>query len=91
MEKIIKKYINDAINHPLENLYESATNLFGVDPLPGNSKIDLVVPKLAEIPTAKRRLIKDIVFLKTNYNIAASGDAFSDSAVIMVDKVGERK
>lgn len=85
MEELIKKYVQAVITDPLLNLYRSAIEIFGENPLPG-SETNLVVPELAEIPTTKRKLIQDIVYDKTKYRIAVAKDAFMENIVLLADK-----
>lgn len=86
MENEIRQFIASIIENPLLNLYEQANQIFGENVLPSNEEVNLVVQELAEIPTTKRRLIKDIVYLKTKYNIAVAKDAFMENTVILIDE-----
>lgn len=89
MESKIKQYIMDLIGDPLINIYDHASEIFGENVLPSNPEINLVVPELAELPTTRRRLVQDIILLKTRYKIAIAKDGFMDGTVILIDKTGE--
>lgn len=86
MEEKIKKFIADIIAHPLANIYETSIEIFGDNILPESAEINLVIPELAGLFSVKRKLVKDIVFAKTNYRIAATKDAFLNNTTILIDK-----